>query len=837
MGEIYRARDGKLSRDVAIKVLPADLSRDAAALTRFEREAKAVAALSHPNILAIHDFGTHEGTTYAVMELLEGESLQQRLTEGPLPQRKTLEVARDIALGLAAAHEKGIVHRDLKPANLFLTQDGRVKILDFGLARQIALPSADDTNSPTVGQASEPGFIVGTVGYMAPEQLKGQPADVRSDIFSFGAVLYEMLSGKRAFRGDSAITTMNAILKEDPPSLSESGRQMPMALERIVAHCLEKNPAERFQSARDLAFDLDQASTASGTTPYSPVGAVSRRRRRAGLYAAGLAAALMIGLIAGGRLLAPKRSMAATFRRLTFRRDFLVGAAFAPDAQTVAYSAASGGGSPEIFTVRVDGTGSRPLGIRNAVVSDISKKGEIAIVMFAEGRFWSSNSGTLARVPLGGGAPREILEDVRDAVWAPNGEDLAVTRITALGESSLEYPIGHVLDRSSSHEFRNVRLSPDGNEVAAVERLDYENYSIVMFDRSGKKRDLTTGWPAADSLAWSSGGKEVLFVAGRSMDDVSLRAVDLSGHERVVLPGASDFFLQDVSADGRILLQRYSGHGGILYGTAGGGPERQLAWLDGEELHALSEDGKKILLIETGGEGSKSGAFLRPTDGSAAIRLGDGAPLDFSPDGKWALTKVGGSSPELVLLPTGAGVPRKIQLPGIVHFAAAFLPDGRILILEFPPEGPLRLSVVGVEGGQGHTLKANAPVFDQGYPSSPDGASIAFGTTDHRIEIVSTSGGRSRILPGVVLEPNERLIQWSADGRFLYLCRIGEIPARVLRLDIVTGKRTPWKELQPADPSGVTQITSVIVTRDGQSYAYGYYVVDTSNLYVVSGLK
>ena len=223
MGEVYRARDTRLDRDVAIKVLPQSVAGDPAALARFEREAKAVAALSHPNILAIHDVGTPDGITYAVMELLEGESLRQRLQEGPLPQRKALEIAREIALGLAAAHEKGIVHRDLKPENLFVTSDGRVKILDFGLARQLSLPSTDDTHSPTAAQATEPGTVLGTVGYMAPEQLRGHPADARSDIFSFGAVLYEMCSGRRPFKGDTAIETMNAILKEDPPNSRRAG--------------------------------------------------------------------------------------------------------------------------------------------------------------------------------------------------------------------------------------------------------------------------------------------------------------------------------------------------------------------------------------------------------------------------------------------------------------------------------------------------------------------------------------------------------------------------------------------------------------------------------------
>ena len=835
MGEVYRARDSKLARDVAIKVLPADLSRDAAALTRFEREAKAVAALSHPNILAIHDFGTHGDTTYAVMELLEGESLQQRLTEGPLPQRKTLEVARDVALGLAAAHEKGIVHRDLKPANLFLTRDGRVKILDFGLARQIALPSADDTNSPTVGQASEPGFIVGTVGYIAPEQLKGQPADARSDIFSFGAVLYEMLSGKRAFREDSAIATMNAILKEDPPSLSESGRQMPLALERIVGHCLEKNPAERFQSARDLAFDLDAASGLSGVSTMSSPAIASSRRRMAMLLGASVAA-VVLAFFAGGRVLASKHSMEATFRRLTFRRGSIDGARFTPDGQNVVYTAAWEGAEPEIFTVRTDGAESRPLGIKNANVLAVSKKGELAISLKKAGTFWTSAAGTLARVPLGGGVPREVLEGVTFASWGPDGEELAVTRLGRAGaESWIEYPIGHVLDRSSSRRYESLAVSSDG-KLVAVKEINEGGAAIAVFDRSGKKRYVSSGWFDVQALAWSPGGAELLFIARRNPADESLRAVDRSGRERVILPGASDLSLSDVSMNGQLLLWRGTFHRGIVHGTEGSGDVNQLGWLDGSTLSSLSDDGQRILFTEEGeGASPKRDVYMRKADGSPAVRLGDGVPYGFSPDGKWAVAITRETPQQLILLPTGPGSPRKIPLEGIKNFGASFLADGRLYVLEF--DVPPRLSVVSNEGGKTRVLNATDITTEHGGVDSPDGASIAIAASDHRVEIVSTTGGPPRFVPGAILRSDDTLIQWSADGRFLYLARTAEFPARVFLLNIQTGERVLWKELKPADSLGATRIFDVCVSRDGRSYAYDYYGTDSNNLYVVSGLK
>jgi serine/threonine protein kinase len=281
MGEVYRARDSKLDRFVAIKVLPSQLAENATALARFEREAKAVAALSHPNILAIFDFGHDATTVYAVMELLDGETLRQRLA-APVPVRKAVEYGVQIARGLAAAHARGIIHRDLKPENVFITADGRVKILDFGLARQtLAIAGPDATVSPTMERHTDPGTVLGTVGYMSPEQARGEPGDHRSDIFSLGALLYELVSGRRAFQRDTAPETLTAILREEPPELSPSSSWSvpPPGLVRVVQHCLEKNPAERFQSASDAAFALEALSSASGTSTSEAQAAAADGRR------------------------------------------------------------------------------------------------------------------------------------------------------------------------------------------------------------------------------------------------------------------------------------------------------------------------------------------------------------------------------------------------------------------------------------------------------------------------------------------------------------------------------------------------------------------------------
>src|SRR4030095_5124548 len=284
MGEVYRSRDEKLHREVALKVLPTAFAADRDRLARFELEAQAASALNHPNILVVYDVGTHDGSTYVVSELLEGETLRKRIAGTPLAQRRAIDYALQITQGLAAAHEKGIIHRDLKPDNIFITNDGRVKILDFGLAKLTQVDgNQSQTEISTRRVDTDPGVVMGTVGYMSPEQLKGQSTDQRSDIFSFGAILYEMLSGHRAFHGESAAETMSAILKEDPPELSDTNKTVSPALERLVNHCLEKNPEARFHSARDLAFALEALS---GSTPISsqtmamPIVASGRWTRR-----------------------------------------------------------------------------------------------------------------------------------------------------------------------------------------------------------------------------------------------------------------------------------------------------------------------------------------------------------------------------------------------------------------------------------------------------------------------------------------------------------------------------------------------------------------------------
>ncbi len=527
MGEVYRARDERLKRDVAIKVLPASFSADPDRLRRFEQEAQAAGALNHPNITAVYDIGLHAGAPYVVQELLEGETLRLELSGGRFSPRKAIEYAVQMAQGLAAAHEKGIVHRDLKPENLFVTKDGRVKILDFGLAKLVQIVASGSASKlPT---ATEPGVVMGTLGYISPEQIKGEPADGRSDIFALGAVLYEMLAGRRAFEGGSTGEAMAAILKEDPPDLSATGRNVSPGLERLVRHCLEKSPERRFQSARDLAYDLESLSTASGAAVGESTVAPPSQKWRKPLIAAAL---LGIGLLAGWALHATGRMAATpTYRRLTFRRGAVVRARFAPDGQTVIYTASWEGQPFGIFVTRAGSIESRGLQLPDARLLAISSKGELAISI-GRASNWES-MGTLARVPLEGGAPRGLLENVLEADWSPDGRDLAVVHRVG-GKYRLEFPIGRIL-YETAQPISTMRFSPRGDRLALG-----VGETVATVDLSGKVMALSKGWDDIANVAWRPDGGEMWFAGRRPAEQKhQVYAVTLSGRERLVRGEAS----------------------------------------------------------------------------------------------------------------------------------------------------------------------------------------------------------------------------------------------------------------------------------------------------------
>jgi hypothetical protein len=512
MGEVYRARDMRLERSVAVKILPESLAGDADRLHRFEQEARVLGALNHPHLLSIYDVGSQGGIHYLVSEFLEGQTLRERIRNGPLSQRRSTDYALQIASGLAAAHAQGIVHRDLKPENIFVTRDERIKILDFGLAKQArAVTSGPDDPTLTSPASTQAGIVLGTIGYMSPEQVRGEVADHRSDIFSFGATLYEMVSGRRAFKGESSVETMNAILKEEPPDLNESSPAASPGMERIIRRCLEKAPERRFQSASDLAFAIESLSATSSVKAAQPaLQAFSIFRRRTAWITAASVFALAVTAFIAGKLAAKNASFICgpVLHRLTFRRGTVWNARFAPDGNSVIYGAAWEGKPVEIFESRVDLAEARALGITGADVLAISDKGEMAVALRRQrGPSGYGFNGTLSRLSLTGGVPREIMERVESADWAPDGS-LAIS-YHAQGKARLEFPIG-TLRYESATWISHVRVSPKGDKVGFIDHDDpVGDGGVVRVVGTHLNLQLTRDSSSAQGLAWSPSGDEI----------------------------------------------------------------------------------------------------------------------------------------------------------------------------------------------------------------------------------------------------------------------------------------------------------------------------------------
>ena len=826
MGEVYRARDARLKREVAVKLLPPAYSKDADRLRRFEQEAQAAGGLNHPNITAVYDVGELDGAPYIVTELLEGETLGAALSSGKLPQRKAIDYALQIARGLDAAHEKGIVHRDLKPHNLFILKDGRVKILDFGLAKLMQTESEtgasgpEATGMPTATGGTEPGVVLGTLGYMSPEQVKGKPADARSDIFSFGAILYEMLSGNRAFRGDSAAETMSAILREEPPDLSVTNQSISPGVDRIVRHCLEKNPEQRFRSAHDVAFALEGLSglSTSGLRPvpesFFPAG--RRRRLLPALIAVLLAGTAAAAYVVGRRIESASRR-GVSFQQLTTKQQTIYSARFAPDGRTIVYSAALQGNTPEIFIVRPDVPEPRALGLRGGHLLSISRRGELALLTKA--RYISHNvfQGTLAQMPLEGGAPRDIVENVRDADWSPDGSSLAVIREIG-GRDRLEFPVGKVLCETGGY-FSEPRFAPRGGRIAFFEHpAKWDDRGLVaVVDLQGKKTVLADGFWGEEGLAWSSDGEEVLFSAGKTYSDFRVLAVTLSGRQRTALESAGGLTIRDVRPDGNWLATRDDFLQAMPVFLPGQTAERDLSWLDLSDRPRLSADGKTILFTEQSGSlGANYAVCLRRTDGSPVVRLGEGMPGDLSPDGKWALAIVPKSPQQLVLYPTGAGEARQLDRGEIESYeSAVFFPDGHSVL------------PCGHASGHGSRCWVQEIAGGKPRPITPEGTTLGSPSPDARQVVVRASGGlvlypvaggEGRPVPGTT--PDDIAIRWSRDGGSLLVYGESSVLLRIERVALPAGTRDLVRTLGPADMSGVTSMGYPFLAGDEKSYAY-----------------
>jgi serine/threonine protein kinase/Tol biopolymer transport system component len=832
MGEVYRARDERLGRDVALKLVRPSSTKDADRLRRFEQEARAAAALNHPNIVAIYDIGVHDGMPFIVSELLEGNTLRERLAGSPLSVPEVADYGLQIAHGLMAAHDKHIVHRDLKPENLFITRDHRIKILDFGIAKLIHREGAPSMEGMTT--QTKAGALLGTVAYMSPEQLRGKPVDARSDLFSLGTILYEMLTGRRAFRGETDVDTITAVLRETPPEVTRERANVPKAFEQIVNHCLEKEPEKRFQTVRDLIFSLETLSSAGpATRSVRWIGVPSSFRKV-------LLGTLVLATMVGCGWFLHRWSQPAVsnpeFQRLTYERGTVYAARFESDGRTVVYEGSWNGRPSQLFSTISTSPQAQVLQTSDAHLLALSRSNELALQLHGRhGAFLDFTGGTLARAPLAGGSPRELLKDVRWADWDPKGE-LAVVHHT-LGRSRLEYPIGKVLYESPGW-ITNIRFAPSGGLIAFIDHpaLWDDRGSVRVVDRAAQMRTLSTDWESADGLAWNPSGQEVWFTAAKAGYNRRLMAVSLSGVEREVLATPDGLDLEDIAPDGRVLVAAGTPRVGLeTLGPSDQEPQ-DLSWYNWSIVRDISRDGQWVVFEESSEpfEGHYAVA-ARQVTGSPPIHLGDGSAGGLSPDGKWALDVSTSDPPRVTLLPLGPGDSRNVPLPGLEHVQngpARFMPDGQHIIVNGNEVGhPVRGYLVDLVGGKPR------PVTPEGIASlliSTDGRYVTAEGPESSVVLCSVDTGKVQPIPG--FEPGDTAAQWSQDNSALYVYRSGEVPARIFHLDIHTGKRTLVRELQSREHAGVISISPIIMSHDGSRLVYSYFQ-SLSALYVISGLR
>jgi Tol biopolymer transport system component len=722
-----------------------------------------------------------------------------------------------------------------------VTNDGFVKILDFGLAKL----THDSGEGQTIPGETEPGLLMGTVGYMSPEQAAGQRVDFRSDQFSFGSILYEMSTGKRAFERATKPETLAAIIREEPEPIAALNAGLPSQLRWIVERCLAKEPKERYAATEDLARDLatlrEHASDLSSEARLS----LEPPRRRPGWGTIGLVAALLAtfaGLYLLGRRVERTRTSPPRFQQVTFGSAGISTARFAPDGQTIVYAAQLEGKPSELFTARIDGPGARSLGLSRTEILSISSSGQMALLLTPRfgpifraphsdlfGREAVFLSGMLAEVPLAGGAPRELLEDVVSADWSPDGRLLAVVRHVG-GKKRLEFPVGRVLHESDQGWlYSRPSISPSGDRVAFAYRR-----SLHVTERGGRFRDLRE---RALEIAWCPTTNEIWFnsVAGGTTE---LFAVVPGRRKRRVTTLPGDFVLHDISADGRVLVGRISESSEILGEFPGEARPRNLSHLDRSAAVALAPSGDTLLFNEMGQSGRRA-LYLRRTDGSPPKRLADGYAWALSPDGKFVLSSIQ-PDPQAFLVPTGPGQPRPIETPGLFRGGEmGFFPDSRRIwfMAEEPGQGR-RAWIQDLGGGKPRALTPPGvalPVL------SGDGRFLCALTADGDWFVYPTETTESHKVVGLL--PGESPTQWTADGRLLYVRSANEprpgepaITTRVHRLDPRTGRRELWKEIRPINPLAGGAIGRILFSADGKTCVYTHHRY-SSELFLVEGLK
>jgi Tol biopolymer transport system component len=762
MGEVYRARDTRLNRDVAIKVLPDSLAADEDRLRRFGREAQAAGALNHPNILVVFDVGTHDGAPYLVSELLKGETLGARLTRGPVPPSKAIDFARQIANGLAAAHEQGIIHRDIKPANLFVTADGRIKILDFGLAKQYVSAETDVTRAQSLTEA---GVVLGTLGYMSPEQVHGHKTDARTDIFSFGAVLYEMLTGRRAFSGASPVETMHAILQSDPLELPAPALLASPALAKIVARCLEKDPAARFHSAHDLGLVLEAVATAPATGPaaVAPKQARWLTWSRVGLWAAIAAAGATAGALAVERFRTTPVVAPPTTESLTYSGHDASPAA-SPDGKTVAFTSDRDGVS-RIWLKQVAGGGELALTEGPDDFPRFSPDG--STILFVR---TTSDRSSLYRVALLGGDPHKLIDDVTSADWSPDGRQLAFTRFVSGDRSGSIVGVANA-DGSGSREVAFVagcalvapRWSPDSRMIAAVNGVATVSagFGVELIDvAASHSRSLGQARPnlRQSSVVWTADSRAVIYSEADSI------AAWMSG-------SSARLVRQDVTT----------------------GDVQVLLWVPN---HSRSIDaiGAGRLLLDTRSSRENLREIPIGGAGTASRWLTRGNSTDrqpqYSPDGQWVtFSSNRGGNLDLWAVNRTTGVVRRLTDDPADDWDAAYSSDGRRLLFGSNRTGAYEIWTSNPDGSSPQQITHDG-AFSQNPAETPDGKWLVYALTNTArpglLRVGADGRGPLRLVDGAVQLP-----EISPDGQ--YVLYVDGLAARIRVVRLIDGQRVPFE--------------------------------------------
>ncbi len=875
MGEVWRAVDTTLDRQVAIKVLPPALAGDPERIARFEREAKALAALNHPNIAAIYGFpeatvgggesvAGGERVRFLAMELVPGDDLAQVVAEGPLPLREVLDAAKQIAAALEAAHDSGIVHRDLKPANVRRTPDGRIKVLDFGLAKALepagtggagsgSGPGTGESRLATVTSAGRgpgstvAGVILGTASYMSPEQARGLPVDRRTDLWAFGCVLFEMLTGTKAFDG-ATITDVLASIVRGEPDWERLPADTPVPMRRLLRRCLEKDPKKRLRDAGDASLLLEENPedarhvAAAPAAPATPV-ALTPAKPHFAHWRIPVVIALVAAVVAGSGWWFAHRGGSATvdrptrFQRLTNSRGLLRAARFAPDGRTIVYSAAWNGPPIRLYLGRTESSDATPIALPPAELLAVSKNGELAVALGLSYNGWMGE-GTLARASLLGGSPREILENVRAADWTPDGSDLAVVhRVNGLDQ--LEYPIGKVLYKSSGY-ISDIRFAPDGKHIAFADHPVYGDDlgDIAMVDLEGRKTTIAAGFAAIHGVMWDPSGHAVWYCAARGEGaafQFAIGVTDLAGRLRTVQASMTQIELFDLAPDGRMLVgsqPQERNAVALLAGTAD--PRAVVVPGESSMVHAVAEDGSAVLVTDQ--YGPEYLTYYVRAGQPGAVRIGVGEGYSISPDNRLAL--IGSAdNRKLFVAPLGVGTTRPVPNPLAIAFESVprWLTDGRrIVMIGRKGTEPARAHVLDTTTGAatpfgppGVEWNSYAPV-----PIAPGDSEAILGDTKGGYLRCPLDGGAAVAVPGI--RPGDVVLNYSADGTALFVAGTG-VPIPIVRLELATGRRTPWSSIVPPDAAGL-RIATVAMTRDGRHWALSTARVLT-DVFLAEGIR